>query len=73
MVCGSGADCQSGMCQTSGTCAEIRCDDGVKDGFESDIDCGIGCHGCLKDKACEFDGDCASGLCNNEKCTQPVQ
>src|ERR1700722_1983747 len=38
------------------------CTDGVKDGSETDVDCGGGtCSGCAVGKGCAANGDCTSG------------
>lgn len=40
------------------------CDNGAKDGAETDVDCGGGtCPLCQIDQTCLVNGDCASGLC----------
>lgn len=45
------------------------CTDGVKNGTETDIDCGGGtCPPCGTDKACQAARDCASGVCTNQVC-----
>ena len=38
--------------------ADSSCFDGVKNWFESDIDCGQGCIPCAENKNCEFEFDC---------------
>jgi hypothetical protein len=44
------------------TCDANECDDGIKDGNETDVDCGGGtCPGCGVGKACTTDDDCAAG------------
>lgn len=44
------------------------CDDGQKNGDESDIDCGGGCTGCDGDAACSGPADCKSGRCDGSVC-----
>jgi len=68
--CSEGDDCDSGICD-DGACAEASCDDGVRNGDESDIDCGGACEACDDDRACASDGDCASGVCSDEACAIP--
>ena len=67
-VCLVGTDCASNICY-SGTCAS--CSNALKDGDESDIDCG-GATGCAKcndatsttpAQVCVQDNDCRSSLC----------
>jgi hypothetical protein len=43
----------------------------VKNGSESDIDCGKGCKPCQLDRACASNDDCASGKCNT-RCVSTV-
>ncbi len=46
-----------------------RCINGVKDGGETDIDCGGGtCPRCANGKSCSVDNDCVSGTCSNGVC-----
>jgi hypothetical protein len=57
--CGGGYTCSyDGFCYPS-------CHDGVKDGYETDVDCGAaGCGvGCGVGQTCSVDADCASGIC----------
>ncbi len=45
------------------------CTDGVRDGDESDVDCGgATCLLCLVGKACRKGTDCATGVCDGGKC-----
>jgi hypothetical protein len=45
-----------------GLCAPALCDDGVKNGNESDIDCGGTCAPCTLEKNCVSSSDCAASL-----------
>ncbi|MGZ3405619.1 MAG: hypothetical protein ACXVAN_04180, partial [Polyangia bacterium] len=65
-ACKSGMDCMSNICNaTSHTCAGTLCADGVKDGQESDVDCGGAmCPHCLGGKSCDGNSDCLSGQCS---------
>jgi hypothetical protein len=56
-----------------GTCRAATCTDGVKNGGESDLDCGgaAGCPRCGEGKDCALPGDCLSSQCVTTKCTQP--
>ena len=50
-----------------------RCTDGVKNGTETDVDCGGGCAPCATGKGCDGGSDCASGLCSGGVCAaQPT-
>jgi hypothetical protein len=62
-TCAVPADCQSGICGGDGRCAAPSCDDGTKDGFETDLDCGGNCTDCALGLRCFEDEDCASGHC----------
>ena len=65
--CTVGTDCQSGFCNTAVTpalCAAPSCTDGVKNGTETDIDCGGSCPDCANGKGCLAGSDCQSGVCN---------
>jgi hypothetical protein len=53
-------------------CAPARCDDGVKNGSESDVDCGKGCKPCALGLSCIDGDDCASGGCNT-RCVRTVR
>ena len=44
------------------------CSDGIKNGSESDVDCGGSCPRCATGKACQGPGDCTSGLCQSQVC-----
>jgi hypothetical protein len=44
------------------------CADGIKNGSESDVDCGGSCPRCAKGKTCATRSDCAGGLCAFERC-----
>jgi hypothetical protein len=73
--CHDGADCVSGACvggrcaPGSKTCEPVvpsspTCDDCVKDGLETDVDCGgDACPPCAAGKTCEVAANCRSGAC----------
>jgi hypothetical protein len=45
------------------------CSDGLKDGAETDVDCGgVECPPCATGKVCMVDADCASGTCTAGVC-----
>jgi hypothetical protein len=48
--------------------AGISCENGVKDGIESDVDCGGSCRACDVNRACSTDGDCMTGNCASSFC-----
>ncbi len=77
--CMATSDCPTGDgCDvTTKTCDANLCNDGLKDGNETDVDCGGGtCGGCLVGKACNVTSDCAAGAgcdlttktCNSSQC-----
>jgi hypothetical protein len=54
--------CTGDTCQTSG------CDDDVRNGDESDVDCGGACPGCGDTKECGAGADCGGGRCESGVC-----
>jgi len=75
--CLNSSDCQSAVCNTSTKkCTAPTCSDGVKNGQESDIDCGGSCPAkCNAGKKCSVDTDCQSGACigtTPKTCTTPT-
>lgn len=55
---------------TSTTEPDLGCDDGVKNGSETDIDCGGGdCDPCVQG-ACISPSDCASNMCEADVCVK---
>lgn len=48
------------------------CADGLRDGLESDVDCGGACDGCADGLACGVDADCLNGRCEAGTCTSCV-
>ena len=69
--CLKNSDCSSDLCE-NGICKENAipsCNDLVKNGDETDVDCGgILCDKCNPPKKCIVDNDCTSNLCFNSKC-----
>ncbi len=68
--CMTNNDCPSLVC-TNNRCADPACNDMVKNGDESDVDCGGSCPPCAVGKGCRKGGDCTSGLCFNGLCVTP--
>lgn len=65
--CTISSDCKSALCHaTRLTCAETTCDDGLKNGTETDIDCGggISCPKCAVGKQCTINSDCDPPSCD---------
>lgn len=75
-TCGSVLDGQQTMngCQTQGMvcskigCVSSQCFDQVKDGDETDVDCGGSCPGCDIAHACSKNDDCLAGNCVDGLC-----
>jgi hypothetical protein len=68
-ACGPGETCVEGTC----TSPQATCSDGVKNGAETDVDCGgPDCPGCQNGLDCSAGTDCASGFCQGGVCAQPA-
>ncbi len=70
-ACDDGNDIDEDGCNN--TCAApATCLDGLKNGMESDVDCGgPACQGCLDAEGCVDGLDCASGFCGEHVCVTP--
>jgi hypothetical protein len=65
--CLENAHCGPGhTCEPDHVCS--RCDDGVKNGDETDVDCGGSCPLCPG--TCNVDGDCPGGYCWEGSCAR---
>lgn len=81
-VCLGPSDCTSLVCSAStdggadaaaGTCQAPSCTDGVKNGTETDVDCGGGtCPACIVGKQCIAPTDCSDDICMTGVCSCPV-
>lgn len=50
-----------------------RCDDGMRNGSESDVDCGGACATkCLDGQTCQNGSDCRGGICEGQVCKSPT-
>ncbi|MEZ4262481.1 MAG: hypothetical protein R3B36_25585 [Polyangiaceae bacterium] len=69
--CVDGTDCIEKVCGPANTCLDPAPDDGVKNGDETDVDCGGAiAPGCAPGKDCQLNTDCGSGGCNDlKKCS----
>jgi alpha-tubulin suppressor-like RCC1 family protein len=65
--CLFGIECGSGVC-SNGVCQAPSCTDGVKNGDESDVDCGSLCGFCAAGQKCSGGDDCVSGFCGEGVC-----
>ncbi|APR80893.1 Tryptophan synthase alpha chain [Minicystis rosea] len=61
--CPLGTGCLFGVCTVASSCA-----DAIKNGAETDVDCGGPCPACAVGNACQVGADCISGLCLNNIC-----
>lgn len=71
--CNAPADCASAhcACATPSTCLCSSCSNGIRDGLESDVDCGRDCPvRCSESKRCDTHADCASAHCLNTRCVR---
>jgi hypothetical protein len=69
--CNTGAECASGVC-SSNTCQAASCADGVKNGGETDVDCGgATCVACASGKTCLVGADCQTKVCTGGICQSP--
>src|SRR5262245_56071215 len=57
-----------GVGRSGGQGGARPCNDKVKGGTETDVDCGGGCEPCAQGKICSVAGDCTSGFCANGVC-----
>lgn len=74
-ACVQGPDCASAVCKEH-VCAPTpkpTCTDGVKNGAETDVDCGgPSCEKCGYEGACLGPSDCADGVCTDLTCAAPT-
>ncbi|MDQ2655123.1 MAG: hypothetical protein M3Z20_18990, partial [Chloroflexota bacterium] len=65
-----GTACESGTCQ-GGRCVTHPCRDGIRNGNETDIDCGGGsCPRCINGQSCLSRNDCAGAYCLDTVCQE---
>jgi cysteine-rich repeat protein len=67
--CLVGNDCLDGVCDGTNHCAAPLCNDAVRNGTETDLDCGgatcdTAGDRCADTKKCGVDNDCTNGYCN---------
>ncbi len=63
--------CTDGMCPARPPVGN-HCQDRVRDGDETDVDCGGSCLACAASRACAASDDCQSGTCSAGACTAPT-
>lgn len=76
-ACTASAQCVSGVCK-SGVCQKPTCSDLVRNGGESDVDCGQACaaelaiYDCPSGAACAGNDDCYNDKCVSHVCAQSL-
>lgn len=61
-----GETCSSGRCDVTGRCLPASCFDKIKNGSETDLDCGgPACAPCGNFMKCDQGTDCASRICDS--------
>jgi len=73
--CATGSDCATASCSPGGICLGSSCGDGIRNGDESDTDCGGSCPlACGPGQSCGSvasncaDGICTLGICQTASC-----
>ncbi len=70
--CVTNTDCPSLVCDLAlNVCSAAGCMDDVRNGDETDVDCGGSCPGCETGEMCGIAGDCLSGVCTAGVCAAP--
>ncbi len=64
----TGTETPVDMAVCSGECVSARCADQVRDGDETDVDCGGACGACAIGKLCLVATDCGTGFCSVSTC-----
>src|SRR5262249_13229549 len=69
--CNAASDCASLVC-TGSVCQPATCSDSIKNGTESDVDCGgASCPPCNIGQKCGANGDCKGQSCSGGLCVCP--
>lgn len=64
------SDCEEQVCVDNVCEAATTCNDGERNGDETDADCGGACPPCVAGAACLASSDCASGRCVQSLCEE---
>jgi hypothetical protein len=72
--CQKDEDCgPTEVCGAAKQCVDASCADGVKNGDETDVDCGGACLAtCAPGQACSSASDCLNGVCKLNTCLVPT-
>lgn len=71
--CTQGSHCASLICGAGGVCQAPACDDNVRNGSETDVDCGGSCGAtCDNAQQCSVTADCATATCQGGYCIGAV-
>ncbi|MFO0755193.1 MAG: hypothetical protein U0359_01775 [Byssovorax sp.] len=71
--CNGNADCMAPTVCQAHQCLPVSCMDAMKNGTETDIDCGgPTCPKCANGKTCSASSDCTSGICQGGSCQAPT-
>jgi hypothetical protein len=65
---GAGAGAEAGA--GAGGAAVPSCSDEIRNGSETDVDCGGSCPGCVSGDYCDDASDCLSGICSSLLCAE---
>jgi hypothetical protein len=65
---GAGVICKN----DGGDCQAASCTNRLKDGAETDVDCGGDCNACEVGKGCALGADCKEGVCLLQVCAPPA-
>ena len=69
---GSSSSSSSSGSSSSSSGSVAACDDGKRNGDESDVDCGGSCPKCGDDQGCNNGSDCVSKVCTGGTCVAPT-
>lgn len=75
--CAASSDCATNYCdltQAVGICSASLCNDTIKNGLETDVDCGgSSCAKCEAGAGCSVGSDCISGSCKFSSCAESAK
>ncbi len=71
-TCTDNSQCRSRFCYQT-KCTDASCNDRIKNGAESSVDCGGSCSKCAEGITCNKDSDCQSNFCGAGLVCKPQQ